>query len=400
MEPGKTKRAITIVGGGQAGLLLAIGLRQAGHAVRLVQDRPAAAIAGGRVMSSQCMFAAALAQERRLGLDLWAQTAPKIQRVQVTEAGPAPRFGFTGRLRGPAASIDQRVKFPAWLSLFEQLGGVLEIRSAEVDDLERFARDSELVVVASGKGALAALFPKNERFSPFSRPMRALSMVYLQGAAADAGCLRSIAVPGAGGIMRFPALTHSGACDILFFEAVPGGPLDVCRAGMTAEAQYDAMRQALAHLVPAEAEGLETARPTDEGAHLAGQITPIVRHAVGRLPSGRAVLGLGDAVVLNDPLVGQGANNATKLAALYLDSILGRDGLPLDEAWIEALAAAAWRLVRAATLWTNLALLPPSAHVAGLLRAATMDQAVADRFVHGFDDPDTLLPLLLPPQAA
>ena len=95
-------------------------------------------------------------------------------------------------MRGAAASIDQRVKFPAWLSLFEQLGGVLEIRSAEVDDLERFARDSELVVVASGKGGLAALFPKNERFSPFSRPMRALSMVYLQGTAPDAGCLRSI----------------------------------------------------------------------------------------------------------------------------------------------------------------------------------------------------------------
>jgi hypothetical protein len=56
--------------------------------------------------------------------------------------------------------------------------------------------------------------------------------------------------------------------------------------------------------------------------------------------------------------------------------------------------------VRAATVWTNLALLAPSAHLAAVLQAATTDQAVADRFVHGFDDPDTLLPLLLPRQAA
>jgi 2-polyprenyl-6-methoxyphenol hydroxylase-like FAD-dependent oxidoreductase len=396
----RTARAITIVGGGQGGLQLAIGLRQAGHAVRLVQDRPAVAIAGGQVMSSQCMFATALAQERRLGLDLWAESAPRIERLQMTEAGPMPRFDFTGRLRGAAVSVDQRLKFPAWLTVFERLGGVLEIRPAEVADLERYASDSELVVVASGKGGLSRLFPKNQRFSPFSGPMRALSMVCLLGAAADRTRLRSIAVAGAGGIMRFPALTHGGACDILFFEATPGGPLDVAQAGMTAQEQHEVMRRALAELAPDEADGLDAARPTDAGAHLTGQITPIVRHALGRLPSGRAVLGLGDVVVLNDPLVGQGANNATKLARLYLDAILAQDGLALDEAWMEALAAAAWRLVRAATVWTNLALLAPSAHLAAVLQAATTDQAVADRFVHGFDDPDTLLPLLLPRQAA
>ena len=34
------------------------------------------------------------------------------------------------------------------------------------------------------------------------------------------------AVPGLGELFVIPALTLSGPCDILFWEAVPGGPLD------------------------------------------------------------------------------------------------------------------------------------------------------------------------------
>src|SRR3954451_9712421 len=53
----------------------------------------------------------------------------------------------------------------------------------------------------------------------------------------------------------------------------------------------------------------------DANAILAGEHTPAVR----QLPPGGLVLGMADAVVLIDPLTGQGFNNAAKGACTYLD---------------------------------------------------------------------------------
>ena len=53
---------------------------------------------------------------------------------------------------------------------------------------------------------------------------------------------------------------------------------------------------------------------TDDNGILAGRFAPTVRKPVGELPSGALVLGLADAVVLNDPITGQGSNNAAKCA--------------------------------------------------------------------------------------
>ncbi len=55
-------RKFTIVGGGQSGLQLGIGLLKAGHQVRIVQNRTAAEVAQGKVLSSQCMFSNAVQQ--------------------------------------------------------------------------------------------------------------------------------------------------------------------------------------------------------------------------------------------------------------------------------------------------------------------------------------------------
>jgi Styrene monooxygenase A putative substrate binding domain len=311
-DGGAGGRRITIVGDGQAGLVLAIGLRRAGHAVRLVQDRPSAIIASGRLMSSHCMFATARREERKLGLDLWAADAPAIQGIRIEallpSGSPAPVISFTGPLGAVAASVDQRLKLPPWLALFEALGGTLDIQARNIDLLERCARDSELVIVAAGQDPLSGLFPIDRQRSPFPEPMRALSMINLRGGHPPDGrpCVATTGVPGAGGLMRFPALTHGGPCEILFFEAVIGGPLDIGRPNMGADEQWSIMRAALRGVLPAEAERLEAAGPTDEGAGLIGRITPTVRYAVGRQPSGRHVLGLGDAVVVNDPLMGQG----------------------------------------------------------------------------------------------
>ena len=66
-----TEKSFTIVGGGQSGLQLACGLLAAGHQVEVVQNRTAEEIAGGRVLSSQCMFHTAMENERALGMNFW-----------------------------------------------------------------------------------------------------------------------------------------------------------------------------------------------------------------------------------------------------------------------------------------------------------------------------------------
>ncbi len=74
---------------------------------------------------------------------------------------------------------------------------------------------------------------------------------------------------------------------------------------------------------------------TDANGILGGRFPPTVRKPVGLLPSGRAVLGMADAVLLNDPITGRGSNNASKGAAVYLQRILDRGEGPFDTTWMQ-----------------------------------------------------------------
>src|SRR5690606_16950427 len=147
-----------------------------------VQNRTAADLTAGKVLSSQCVFGTARAEERKLGLDLWDTEAPSITGMRIAVAAPDgsgnKAFGFVGSLAAPAQSIDQRVKFPRFMEMFAALGGDLEIAEAGISELERYATDSDLVVVAAGKGAVSQLFERDTARSPYDKPMRALSLVY------------------------------------------------------------------------------------------------------------------------------------------------------------------------------------------------------------------------------
>ena len=82
-----TPRTITIVGAGQSGLQLGIGLLDAGYDVTLISNRTPEQIRTGSIASSQCMFDAALGHERDLGLDLWSD-APVVEGISFTVAPP------------------------------------------------------------------------------------------------------------------------------------------------------------------------------------------------------------------------------------------------------------------------------------------------------------------------
>ena len=60
-------RKINIIGAGQSGLQLGIGLLKQGYDVTIYSDRTPEQIYNGTVMSTQCMFHTALQHERARG---------------------------------------------------------------------------------------------------------------------------------------------------------------------------------------------------------------------------------------------------------------------------------------------------------------------------------------------
>jgi hypothetical protein len=384
---------ITIVGGGQSGLQLGIGLVQGGYDVTVVTDRTPEQIHDGRVTSSQCMFATALDHERTLGIDFWEDTCPPVEGIALAVPHPElpgeKAIDWGARLDRVAMSVDQRVKFPRWMEHFESVGGELVCHSAGVDDMERYAESSDLVVVAAGKGEITTLFERDAGRSQFDKPMRALALTYVKGMTPrpefSAVCFNII--PGVGEYFVFPALTTSGPCEIMVFEGVPGGPMDCWSDVTTAEEHLAKSKWILETFLPWEGARCRDIELTDGNGTLVGRFAPTVRRPVGWLPSGRPVLGMADAVLLNDPITGQGSNNAAKGAAVYLQSILDRGEGPFDAIWMQATFENLWAYAEKVVGWTNALLLPPPPHVLNVLGAAGQFPAVAHRFANGFDNP-------------
>src|SRR5438067_2584166 len=338
---------VAIVGAGQSGLQLALGLLGADYRVTLVSNRGAEEIRLGPVTSSQCMFENALQAERALGLDLWTEECPGVDGIAVAVASPegTRTIDWAGRLDWPAQSVDQRVKVPAWMDKFAQGGGELLIREAGIDDLEELARDHDLVIVATGRGAIGNLFSRDAEKSPYDTPQRALALTYVTGLEPrpeySAVCFNLI--PGVGEYFVFPALTMGGRCEIMVFEGVPGGPMDCWDDVRNPEQHLRRSLELLEQFLPWEAQRARDVALTDPNGVLTGRLVPAVRHPVAHLPSGAAVLGMADAVVLNDPITGQGSNNAAKCAEIYLASLLEQGSGELDQRWMQRTFDRYWR---------------------------------------------------------
>lgn len=385
-------RRITIVGAGQSGLQLALGLLGRGYQVRLVSNRTPDDIRASRVASSQCMFHTPLQYEAEVGADLWPD-APRVEGVGLTVPHPElageKAFAWTGVLDAPAQSVDQRVKFPALIELFAARGGELVFEDAGIDELERYTAEDDLVLVAAGKGEIARLFERDAERSTFDTPQRALALTYVHGLTPDAD-IPKVAfnlIPGVGEYFVFPALTLSGPCHIMVFEGLPGGPMDRFAGAGSAAEHLEISKDILKTFVPWEAQRAAGAELTDDLGVLQGRFAPTIRKPLVTLPSGRTVLGMADVVVLNDPITGQGSNNASRCAHSYLDSIVARGDAAFDDAWKQGVFETYWRIAEPVATWTNALLMPPPPHVLNVMGAASQFQPIADRFANGFDDP-------------
>lgn len=108
-----------------------------------------------------------------------------------------------------------------------------------------------------------------------------------------------------------PTLTTSGRADILFWEGIPGGPVDAFNGIKDPAEHLSLTLELMEKFVPWEYARATKVELTDANGTLSGRYAPTVRNPIGRLPGGGLVLGVADVVVANDPITGQGSNSAS-----------------------------------------------------------------------------------------
>lgn len=389
-------RKITIIGAGQAGLQLGIGLLDKKYDVTIVSNRTGEDIQSGRVMSSQSMYDMALGYERELGLNFWDDSCPPIDGVHMRAGNSEGQLmiNWTARMRAAGQSVDQRIKMPRWMKEFQKRGGRLEIKDADIADLERYAASSDLVIVSTGKGEIGKLFERDAQRSQFDRPMRTIGLTYVHDMLpkSDYSALNISINPGVGEYVNFPALTNSGPCDIINLECIEGGPMDRWGEVKTPEQHLEMTKWMIETFFPWEAPRCKNIRLTDDNGMLVGRVPPTVRKPLGTLPSGALVLGMADVLVLNDPITGQGSNNASKCAKLYTERILANGAQAFDRTWMEQTFETYWDYAQWVVRFTNTHLLPPPPQVLKVFAHCGANPEMASVVANAFDDPKGLAP--------
>jgi Styrene monooxygenase A putative substrate binding domain len=397
-------RKIAIVGGGQSGLQLALGLLRQRYEVTVVSNRTPEQIRQGRVSSSQFMFHDSLQNERDLGINFWEEQCPVTEGIAFSVPGPdgSRALFWEAKLDHYGQSVDQRVKFARWIEEFAKRGGNLVFEDAGVQELEKYASTNDLLIVAAGKGEVARLFETDTSHSPFSTPMRALALTYVKKMV-PRKTFTAVAfslIPGVGEYFVFPALTTTGACEIMVFEGVPGGPMDCWGDVKTPEQHLQRSKEILQKFLPWEAERCRDIELTDDMGMLAGRFPPTVRKPICKLASGRLALGMADVVVLNDPITGQGSNTASKAANVYMSRILERGNKPFDATWMQQTFDSFWNYAQWVVKWTNTLLTPPPPYILQLMGAASQIPALASKIANGFNNPPDYNPWWFDPAEA
>ncbi len=393
-------RKIAIVGAGQAGLQFGFDLLAKGYEVTLYSDRTAQQVFNGRCTATAFVFHQAVEHERSLGLNFWDAEVKPGEGVHL-DFCPSPGnilLTVQGRFRRPGMAIDQRLKFSRWMDEFEARGGRLIVRSMTVADVDSAAAENDLVVVATGKGGLSTLFEKDLTRTTYSGPQRKLAILTVTGLTPWSHVpfhpAKFTLVGSDGEIFWIPFHDKTvGSSWSLVFEAKAGSRFDRFGSAQTGEDMIAAARQVVADVAPWELHRLDKVEMTDPLAWAVGAIAPVVRKPVAHLPSGRIALGLGDTLVLNDPIAAQGANHASKAAHALCADIVARGDRPFDAPWMAASFEDFWqREARFMTRFSNLFLEPLAPPAQEILLAASRGSAVAEDFFEGFNAPQSLWP--------
>ena len=187
-----------------------------------------------------------------------------------------------------------------------------------------------------------------------------------------------------------PFFDKSGASAYsIVFEARPGGPMDRFVGQVkTGEETGEIAKAVIRDLAPWDYEHVKDAVLTDELAWLTGKFPPTVRNPVGKLPSGKVVMALGDTAITYDPIVAQGANSASRMASVVLRAIVEREEEAYDAEWVNAVFKTYWESeAQYAYMFTSAILEPITAAAACVLAAGAKSTSIAGEFFSHFNNP-------------
>jgi 2-polyprenyl-6-methoxyphenol hydroxylase-like FAD-dependent oxidoreductase len=382
---------IGIIGAGVAGLHLGLFLLQRGMSATIYAERSAGDQLGAQLPSLVARHSPTREREKALGVNHW-DSAPsgQVGQMRVTVAGEQPLV-IRGNLDEPSIVVDMRIYCARLMEDFAARGGKLVVGNLTPADVERLSDDHDLMVVSTGRAGIGAMFPRCTVRSSYDAPQRQIvtaifrGIAYPQPMGAD-----FVIIPGAGEIFALPIYSFEPGLTGIGVEAIPGGPLEALarmRYQDDPRAFELAMLDVLERLAPSLAaridpQAFQVTRGLDV---MQGAITPTVRRGYTQLANGRFALALGDTHILNDPILGQGANNASHAAWQLGEAIC--EAAEFNEAFCQAFDERVWGYVGPVTSWNNAMLQPPPAHMVEFLVAAAMHQPVADTFANYFRRP-------------
>jgi hypothetical protein len=408
-------RNIAIIGSGQAGLLAAHGLINAGYRITLYSDRTANQwLNESRPTGTAARFDISLSYERELALNHWEKDAPKGEGVHLTFSPTKDNRLLTlaGRLENYFLAIDLRLQSHRWMNDFAAKGGRIEIENVTVSRLDEIAAVHELTIVAAGRADLANLFERDAARSAYDKPQRNITMIITTGGKMGFPGVPFLPVKfnffapfGEAFYVPYFHKDHGPTWNMLI-EAKPGSPMDRfgdCKSGEQAVALY---KQIIKEIIPWDYDWAKNMELADPNGWLVGRVAPTVRNPVGRLPSGRIVTPLGDTAMALDPIGGQGANNGNKMTRNLVESIIERKDLPFDAQWMTDTFERFYNRFGRITYTFNNILLEPITNAGKMLliaqygsdgraRGSTGQQRIADAFIENFNDANLVTPAFL-----
>jgi hypothetical protein len=387
-------RKIAIIGAGQAGLHLGIGLIDAGYAVTLFSDRTPEAIEHGKPMGTPILFPDALQLERNLGLNFWDEEFPDCVRFRNEVCDPQGNTALvlSSDLQQHWQAVDQRLKFPTWMQEFVKRGGELVIQAMTLEDLEKCAQIYDLVVVTAGRGSFSTLFERDAQKSEHDKPKRysvSLITTGLKGDPVDLQTARMTVLPSVGEIVQLPFYANGKFSTLLAFGACIDGAMDQFSQAQSGQELLEVGKKVIQQLKSDYYEAIKDLELVDEQAWVKGAITPIVRQPVGCLPSGAVVMGIGDVVLLHDPIAAQGANNATKMAHLVKQRIIEHGNQRFDASWMRRVFDEFWHYAQYSCALSDCLLTPP-AHLQDLMVAMAENPDILKDYLNGYNHPPSL----------
>jgi 2-polyprenyl-6-methoxyphenol hydroxylase-like FAD-dependent oxidoreductase len=394
--------SIGIVGGGIAGLHLGLYLRHHGITCTIYGDQTPEAIAKGRIQNTVAHHNTTLERERQIGIDFW-DAARYGYFCHWHYFGFETPLHFRGDFSDPSLSIDYRLLLPRLMEEYLRRGGKLDLgRSFEPADVVRVSERHDLIVVCSGRGSLAKMFPRIDALSPYDRPQRQLCAGFYRGVARSqpVGVYWSV-WPGAGEVLELPITWREGPVTAMLFECIPGGPQDVFR-DLDYEQNPKEFDQTVLQLFenhyPKTYERINTSEfgLTGPLELLKGAVTPVVREDYIEFGNGKFALALGDAHVVVDPIVGQGANAASYSAFVVGEAIVG--DYVYDRLFCERVAHRRAERLQGLAAWVNMTLAPPTQNLIDLVGAMSQNQSICDEFTRNFNAPERQWEILATPE--